>query len=87
MNEVCKMCFGSGYLVYCIVPPKLCPKCKGKGTIKTKRNNSPIYWIKLIKRRGIMKDARLVLSWFSIIGVIIFFLLLLALSYVWLFIK
>ena len=88
MNEICKMCFGSGYLIYCIVPPKLCPRCKGKGTItiKTEKNNSPFYWIKLLRRKGLMSNARFVLGWFSIIGIILFFIMLMAISYVWVFV-
>ena len=89
MSETCKMCFGSGFLIYCIVPPKPCPRCKGKGIIKTKteKSNSPFYWIKLIKRRGLMSSARFVLGWFSVIGIIILFAMLLGISYVWIFVK
>jgi len=37
VNEICKMCFGSGFLIYCIIPPKPCPRCKTKGVIKIKK--------------------------------------------------
>ena len=89
MSETCKICFGSGYLIYCTVPPKLCPRCKGKGIIKTKtkKNNSPYYWIKLLRRKGLMSSARFVLGWFSIIGITILFVMLLGISYVWVFVK
>ena len=36
-NEICKMCFGIGFLIYCVVPPKPCPRCKTKGVIKIKK--------------------------------------------------
>ena len=89
MSETCKICFGSGYLIYCIVPPKLCPRCKGKGIIKTKteKNNSPFYWIKLIRRKSLMSSSRFMLGWFSIIGIILFSVMLIAISYVWVFVK
>ena len=35
-NETCKMCFGVGFLIYCVVPPKPCPRCKTKGVVKIK---------------------------------------------------
>ena len=87
MNEICKTCFGTGFLVYCIVPPKTCPRCKGKGIIKIKKHNSPYYWIKLLRRKGPMSSARFVLGWFSIIGITILFAMLLGISYVWVFVK
>ena len=89
MNEICKMCFGSGHLLYSVTPPQVCPRCKGKGIIKTKteKNNSPYYWIKLLRRKGLMSSARFVLGWFSIIGITILFAMLLGISYVWVFVK
>ena len=83
------MCFGSGHLLYSVTPPQVCPRCKGKGTlkIKTKKNNSPFYWIKLIKKKGLMNNARFVFGWFSIIGITILFAMLLGISYVWVFVK
>ncbi len=89
MNEICKMCFGSGYLIYCVVPPKLCPRCKGEGVIKikTKNNSSPYYWIKLLRRKGLMSSARFLLGWFSIVGITVLFAMLLGISYVWVFVK
>ena len=83
------MCFGSGHLLYSVTPPQVCPRCKGKGTlkIKTKKNNSPYYWIKLLRRKGPMSSARFVLGWFSIIGITVLFAMLLGISYVWVFVK
>jgi len=43
-NEICKMCFGIGFLIYCVVPPKPCPRCKTKGVVKIKN------WIKKTER-------------------------------------
>tara|TARA_Y100000310_G_scaffold221993_1_gene223645 strand:- start:573 stop:803 length:231 start_codon:yes stop_codon:yes gene_type:complete len=50
MNEVCKMCFGSGFLFYCVIPPKPCPRCKTKGVVKIRKDSNlmSMYWIKLI---------------------------------------
>ena len=81
------MCFGSGFLIYGFVPPKVCPGCKGKGVMKIKKNSSPFYWIKLLKRKNLMGNSRLLLGWFSIIGIIILFAMLLGISYVWMFVN
>ena len=81
------MCFGSGFLIYGFVPPKVCPRCKGKGVIKIKKNNSPFYWIKLLKRKNLMGNSRLLFGWFSIIGIIIFFIMMIGLFYIWAFVK
>ena len=50
MNEVCKMCFGSGHLLYSVTPPQVCPRCKGKGVVKIRKDSNlmSMYWIKLI---------------------------------------
>tara|TARA_Y100000296_G_C5099918_1_gene219387 strand:- start:193 stop:408 length:216 start_codon:yes stop_codon:yes gene_type:complete len=71
------------------VPPKLCPRCKGEGVIKikTKNNSSPYYWIKLLRRKGLMSSARFLLGWFSIVGITVLFAMLLGISYVWVFVK
>ena len=50
MNETCKMCFGTGFLIYGYAPPKPCPRCKTKGVVKIRKysNLMSMYWIKLI---------------------------------------
>ena len=75
MNEVCKMCFGSGHLLYSVTPPKVCPRCKGKGVVKIRKDSNliPI----MIK----------IFYWLRRIGIIALILLLLALFYVWFFVN
>ena len=65
INEVCKMCFGSGFLIYCVVPPKPCPRCRTKGVVKIRKYSNLIsmYWIKLI---GITTFTVLLLSLFYV---------------------
>ena len=87
MNEVCKMCFGSGFLIHGFVPPKPCIRCNGKGIIKTKKYNFHFYWIKLLRRKSLMGSSRLIFGWFFIIGIIAFFIMMMGLFYVWAFVK
>ena len=65
MNETCKMCFGTGFLVYGFVPPKPCPRCRTKGVVKIRKYSNLIsmYWIKLI---GITTFTVLLLSLFYV---------------------
>lgn len=35
-KQICKMCFGVGFLIYTVVPPQPCPRCKTKGIVKIK---------------------------------------------------
>jgi len=75
MNEVCKMCFGSGHLLYSVTPPKVCPRCKGKGVVKIRKDSNliPI----MIK----------IFYWLKLIGITVFIVLLLALFYVKIFVN
>ncbi len=75
MNEVCKMCFGSGHLLYSVTPPKVCPRCKGKGVVKIRKDSIliPI----MIK----------IFYWLKLIGITVFIVLLLALFYVKIFVN
>jgi len=75
VNEICKMCFGSGYLIYCIIPPNPCPRCKTKGIIKIKKHSNLIHRMTKI------------FYWLRFIGIIAFIVLLLALFYVKMFVK
>ena len=75
MSETCKICFGSGHLLYSVTPPQVCPRCKGKGVVKIRKDSNliPI----MIK----------IFYWLRRIGIIALILLLLALFYVKIFVN
>ena len=75
MKEICQICFGSGHLLYSVTPPKVCPRCKGKGVVKIRKNSNLIPMMTKI------------FYWLRLVGIAVFIMLLLALFYVKMFVN
>jgi hypothetical protein len=43
----CKMCFGTGFLIYGLMDPAPCPRCDKRGYVED-RYIKPYKWLKLI---------------------------------------
>tara|TARA_R100001244_G_scaffold118168_2_gene87964 strand:- start:123 stop:296 length:174 start_codon:yes stop_codon:yes gene_type:complete len=55
--------------------------------LKLKKYNTSFYWIKLLRRKSLMGNSRLIFGWFFVIGIIAFFIMMTGLLYVWAFVK
>ena len=75
MKEICQICFGSGHLLYSVTPPKVCPRCKGRGVVKIRKDIN------------LMPMIIKTFYWLRFVGIAVFILLLLALFYVKLFVN